>query len=656
MFEFFSSLTFLQPLALFATIAAPTLILAYLMKDTRKKVAVSSVMLLKGLNKKATLKRKIKLPPNFFFEFLALLLLAIAAAMPAVSDKSENVAILFDNSLSMSAKNPTQDPFPDRLSEAKKLLKGELSGKNNDATYQVYQAAPKVRVLSETELSLPEALATADSIEVSLSAVNIPAAVAEIVGLGKFDRIVVVTDQVVNLVVEPRNANSTRTEVEVVSVNKPVKNFFFRDISLSKQNDGKNILLGQLSYSGDDSVDVEVLLKAQRFSAKTAPSEEILLAKKNLSLEPEHVSEVSFLLPAKTGDLNIFSLEATSSSALSNAITADDKAWVNLGESSHNRLLFVSDELADPQLASVPGISLDKVNSNQFSKLLPDDLSRYSLLIFHKISPARMPNHSSLFVIPPAGGAIFTPAALSNSPRVTSWANEHPITAYLRLPLLSLSTAEVLETPPWAQSIINSETGSLLLAGESRGIKFAAVGFELFPFEGKKTPITSILTLNLFSWLTGGGEIRSSIYTGSEFHYQTKMPLILISKGGSEKSFDNSKDNRQSVLLTSAGPYAYRPVDNRQTDAGEFVVNTFFPDESDTFQRQVINLAQSFAKETSSRESTKALWPTILWAVLVLLLIEFLMRVWLKQKAASVQTSQEIAPFSDQVSKQMGAK
>ena len=65
------------------------------------------------------------------------------------------------------------------------------------------------------------------------------------------------------------------------------------------------------------------------------------------------------------------------------------------------------------------------------------------------------------------------------------------------------------------KSIINSEQGSILFAGESRGFRFAVLGFEIFPFEGSKTPALSVLTLNLLNWLAN----TRSLSKTANFYY-----------------------------------------------------------------------------------------------------------------------------------------
>jgi hypothetical protein len=57
--------------------------------------------------------------------------------------------------------------------------------------------------------------------------------------------------------------------------------------------------------------------------------------------------------------------------------------------------------------------------------------------------------------------------------------------------------------------VVTTNAGPVLVAGEHNQKRVAAVGGELFPFEGRKRPLLSILTLNLLKWISG-----SSIETG----------------------------------------------------------------------------------------------------------------------------------------------
>jgi hypothetical protein len=67
--------------------------------------------------------------------------------------------------------------------------------------------------------------------------------------------------------------------------------------------------------------------------------------------------------------------------------------------------------------------------------------------------------------------------------------------------LLVIPQALALTCPDTATPLLFTAQGPLLCAGEESGVRYIITGFELFPFDGLKSPTVSILTLNALGWL-----------------------------------------------------------------------------------------------------------------------------------------------------------
>ena len=173
-------------------------------------------------------------------------------------------------------------------------------------------------------------------------------------------------------------------------------------------------------------------------------------------------------------------------------------------------LVASGDELPDSGFGGVPALGVQQISPAEFAKRAESDLARYSSVIFHRSAPARPPSVPTLLILPPADNPLFPVRDQADEGRITSWAAEHPITSYLKVPLLSPGSAAIFDVPLWAQSIMRVEEGAIVVAGESHGVRFAAVGMEMLPFEGARTPVLSVLTLNLLNWLSGGTELTAS--------------------------------------------------------------------------------------------------------------------------------------------------
>jgi hypothetical protein len=101
--------------------------------------------------------------------------------------------------------------------------------------------------------------------------------------------------------------------------------------------------------------------------------------------------------------------------------------------------------------------------------------------------------------LPWKGGSVSAPH--EGAVEITRWATSHPILQYIQPGLLAIPQVRVLECPNSATPILFSSFGPIACAGEEGGARYVVTGFELFPFDGIKSPTLSVLTLNIFKWL-----------------------------------------------------------------------------------------------------------------------------------------------------------
>jgi hypothetical protein len=80
---------------------------------------------------------------------------------------------------------------------------------------------------------------------------------------------------------------------------------------------------------------------------------------------------------------------------------------------------------------------------------------------------------------------------------------------YLQPNLITIPTAVVLTCPDTAKPVLFTAEGPLVCAGEESGARYIITGFELFPFDGLRSPTVSIFTLNALRWLFQSGAAQS---------------------------------------------------------------------------------------------------------------------------------------------------
>jgi hypothetical protein len=178
--------------------------------------------------------------------------------------------------------------------------------------------------------------------------------------------------------------------------------------------------------------------------------------------------------------------------------------------------------------------------------------------------------------------------------------------------LLAPAYAQALLPVSWCKPVINGTVGSLVLAGEREGKRYAALGFDLFPYLGKQNLPASIFTLNLLGWLADRTGQLADTQTGSVL--QVKSPTTTVRQPeGQLASIVNG-----GVRLTRQGVYTLSEngIDRR------IAVNLSDAEESQ-LGRPLYVPELAPAVPAAPEKTGQPLWPWILYGALFLLLVDW---------------------------------
>ncbi len=627
MLSLFTSLQFSNLFAFAALAALPLLVLAYLRRQTRKARTVGSLRLYRQLSKKRVVRKRFRPPPRFFLELLALLLLVTAAAMPVSRDESTHVALVIDSSLSMRAKNPTLAKYPDRFSEAKQAATEWIEKQGTHTRFSVFTSSPKLQLHGAEGLYAAAAKNIVEDLIASRASDSLEVSIDELAESGDFEKVQLFSDRRAEFQIEkePLDVKTPQysTVVEVQTVGEPVRNVFISDIHLSAKQDRVVVAIGA---SSNEPTDATLSLYVEDKESNQPQ----LLSSREVRAELGRVVEVSLPFSQSNSEPRIFRVELTSRASNSeyNSISEDDVAWISEGTSGDSLLLLVSPEEGKDGLGlrRIPGFRVVQVKPREYNVLNEKELAQFSLLVFHRSAPSRTPLVASLLILPPTDNSLFPVSAEIDSPRITSWANDHPVTTYLRVPLLRPGVSALFEVPLWAQSIINTEEGSLIAGGEGRGLRFAASGLELLPFEGAKTPSTSILLLNLLSWLTGGQELSNGLQSGSAIRLDGTSKWVIRTPTQETAVLEAGTEQSEFFVAEHPGVYSLSKVQDSSKDRAiqQVVVNSLFPEESASYQLASLVVPSSVPHAARQRRSEEPLWEYLLLGILLLLILEYL--------------------------------
>ena len=614
--------------------ALPLLILAYLRKKSQRKTVVSSLIIFRALQKRTVRKRRFKPPLRFFLELAALLLLAAAAAQLEFDRRGMRTAIVVDTTLSMRARE-TEGGKQTRIEKALALAEDWLA-KHGEGLFSLYTSSPQLRLVGEELTSAADVRGLLQKIKPTLGSDTLETSVIQLAESGKFERLIVVSDRSAEWSDSPEyKAGSEETEwAEVVDlhVGHPVANAFLRDFkfvppAIDSATPG---LIASIGFAGLTPVDISLRLTASSPPAGQA----IEIGRRTARIYPSEMTPVRFDLPTESSAFSLFradlSIENSPGQEGKNSISEDDSAWLNRGSGVSAALAVISPDLTDSSVFGFSAMSALAVESKtpaDYAQLSAADLEKFALLVFHKSAPAEFPRQPAAFILPPVENKLFPVRSEVIAPQVSSWLSSHPITSYLRIPLLKPGAAALLDLPDWAECVLNSEEGCMVAAGEVRGVRYAAVGFEVLPFEGTKTPAPSVLVLNLLNWLSGGKEFRSGLLTGTNLRLEPGDSWSIIDPQQNVRTVETKNGKPAFVPLEQAGPY--RITAERAGEPRLLAVNTFYPDESATTSNNPYRLYRHIRRTGVPQDTIRPLWPVLTALALAFLLFEFLLHFFL---------------------------
>ena len=631
MFGFLSSIKLLQFSGLLISALSPILIFAYLKSEKNKKKKVSSIIILKKLNKKKSISKKIKLPLRFYLELLALLLIAFAAAKPMLNDDRFQVAVVLDNSLSMAAKNE-QDQT--RLEVAKTDLKQTLDKLSSSLSYSLYTSSPKLKIFGPEKVGLSKVKNLINEVSYSASSDSLKTQLTKLAETKDYKQVFVVSDKTIDLT-ENDDKRSNNTTIQTIKVGSPVNNYFFVDSEITAKDLAMSSreIVSKISTSSNQTVNAVLkLFKANKNNLT-------LINQKQIRLKPEQITETRFSIKAYENANQTYKLTLESNQT-PDAIKEDNFLWLTSDKTLGTKILLITPS-GNPRalgLENIKGLNVGKISPSNFIKLTDRQINNYSLLIFHRSAPQKAYKIPTLLILPPENNFLFPISKTSSNSKVTSWKSDHPLSSYLKVPLLKLNKTLIINTPPWAQSVINVEDGSILTAGESQGIRFACLGLEILPYEGSRSPLSSVLILNLINWLNNSSQITSKFLTGFDLKLAGQTTWVIKDPNNKIETIENNSNKSKPYELKNSGIYQLTSIQGTdeksiKKENNLIAVNSIFPEESKTFEDVKTTLPKTINKEKTENKTDKPLWPTIALVALLILIVESLLILFSKKES-----------------------
>ncbi|RMG42529.1 MAG: hypothetical protein D6719_06290 [Candidatus Dadabacteria bacterium] len=572
------------------------LIYVYLRHGRGERRVVSSVLIMKKLRRQSVSRKKFFPPPRFFIELIILSLITLALSGLYLQKNSRHIAVLIDNSFSMQSKVTANKTLLDRAIEQARAMIDNSPGSNH---YMLYVTSPKLMALTKEFLSGRATKSLLGNIRSEAAEDRIGSAIKKISQTGKYEKIIVFSDKKIEALSPDGKLPANTVFPRLVRSNKHLENLAISSLSFGRDIRSEHSLkIKAVGYTSREIV-AQILLERADFTTSGPAFSEML--SKTIRLNPGQPQEVRIENFKATADAYRVKLapHSINSQYTYDAIDSDSYFW------------FVPDQaqttigLISPY--TINELGLNRINTLKFKKLNSTQLKTDQLttgafraIIYHRTIPPVLPRYNSLIVLPPVDSP-FAAGDPTDETTLSHWDSSHALLSYLNPPALKISSLIPLRVPIWGNEIINSVSGPALIAGVSRDARVVISGFEIFPFQGRKNPALSILTLNILKWLTESsltGIYRTVPYTISEDQLSSADLLDSIAAAGTRVAAESNS----TVTLNRPGLWKLNLANN---DYKLVALNYFNSAESDNRNIQKVSVTLPAVRELSGNDKTE---------------------------------------------------
>ena len=501
-------------------LALPALLLPYLFRRRARRVVVPGLFLYEGLAAAATqgLWGRLQLAPLFLLQLLILLLLILSAARPVVHSRGGSVALVLDTSASMQARGP--DGTTRVFELAKQELWSSVQTTPDGERIGLFTSAPSPKKIAESisgrgwssalfspggppfesESSLRrllERIEASDTPDPSDEVLSV--FFTQLFAEEGFRHLVFFTDRPLAL--------SARAHISVVQLGEPGPNLGITGFRLYRSPFFPDTVEATLRVEGVAPtqgwrVGIEDAETGQQLRSLAASADQETFSFTDLPVARSYRARLLI-----EDDLGL-----------------DNEAYAVLPPPRAVSGLLVTPLPARASgLSQIPSLRLEQLSPHDYC---PEMAARFPFVLFHLTAPASLPSSNAAFVLPPEGNAVFPLGRSATEPDMTRWTVGHPLVSYVHIPLLKPAFGQALSPPAWSKTVVHATPGPLILAGERRGYRYAAVGFDLLPYLGRQNLPVSILTLNLLSWLVGQAGLPPSLKTGTSLTLGGPSPQV----------------------------------------------------------------------------------------------------------------------------------
>ncbi len=636
----------LAPLALAALPLLAFIVALYLLKLRRPMAPVASLHLWGTLTRDReanSLWQRLRVSLLLILQLLALLILILALARPWVPTSQavgQNVIIVIDISASMAATDAddsgrttrlraAQDKARDIVSNLPPAGTATILSSNIHASVVVPTTGDKARLREAIDRLQPQLAGTNMSEAVKLASVMAARQTNSSIWLLSDGAFPSIKDAV----------DSVPAELHFVPLGKSADNQGISALSLQQQA-GNLELFVQVANSDTITVTrrLDLSVDDQPWTARM------------LTLAPGTTHEIVL------EDVPIQARVVQAALSGSDKLEVDDKVWVvNRASSPANVLLVTTgNKFLELALSLLPSVTLYKVAPGDYKPSDTINGATVDLTVFDAGVPAAMlkslPPGNLLMIAPETSNALVTVSGIITDPTPlitaaedaaaaspnSSQGNRDPLLRFVEIAPLHVSKSLLINSPSWGRTVLASDKGPLIVAGEQGHRKAACIAFDLHDSDLPLQTAFPLLMRNLITYLLPdpSGGLPAAASPGSSVGIDMLSPQItrvaVEDPAAKEWEYPVTQDHPRVAFAETSRPgiyYVSYYAGDKLAGQEAFAVNLFLRDETmiGTNTAPGLPVAQEDAAGGSETAPTfkREIWPLIAGVGFVLLLLEW---------------------------------
>jgi Ca-activated chloride channel family protein len=497
-----SNLLWLIPLA-------GTIVVLWMLRLRRRDVTVPSLYLWRALlrdNQANTPFQKLRRQLLLLLQLLAATLLIFALTKPFVYGNSltgRTIVLIIDTSASMNATDIKPSRLADAKTEADRFVDQEMNG--TDVATVVDASSKPMATLSFTS-DKGRLKASIDSLASTDTIADMPAAFTlaqSLIGSGSGAMIRVYSDG-------GYSADDSRRLAQISFGSADVK---MLPIGMPEPD---NVAITAMDARRDPSDgSYQIFVNIEQFGQKKHDGATLslyrngqLIDARPLLLDDGRQSETfagKLLSDGGTFTANIEGLD--------DDLAVDNRASLVLPPPRTRKVLLVSpgNLFLESGLNLDPDIVLEEVAPTDFETLGKRGVG-YAMVVFDGSLPDEPLMPGNYLVIDAANGQtpLQDASGVIESPQIIDQNRTDPVMRFVDLSGLNLAQAEQANLAPWAVSLAESDTGTIIASGEHDGLRIVSVGFALSDSDWPLRVSFPIFLTNAVDWLTAGSGIGAN--------------------------------------------------------------------------------------------------------------------------------------------------